>query len=533
MGSVARAKRVVIEEGTPSVGLSAPSNQDAFGGVGSKILGQQIGIQEEAKRRADDLRSKKLAVDLSNLRNSTVLDYKKQKGLNASESFDEYRDKYYKQVEDLTKDLTEDQRFLAESIVARDNGLFDHALEGHMDAERISAENKGDQDLIATLINDSAMSYGAVGFVDQNLALIQASTDDMSHRNGWTQESKDLARMDVTGKLISAVVGSAVSEGDTYTARAYFDKYKDHLSPAMKEKIQKTVELSEFTGQAQIETDSIYGKDVSFSEKLSLARQLDDPKLRDEVVKRLKTRNQELKELKSRQESEAGQIALDHIHNGGSVESLSVDIRDRLKLSTINSLYTYQSKLNAGGSSTNPEVYYTLMQASVLERDKFLATNLVDFVDKLSPSDFKYLVKRQTNSRSDRVGDPVEGVFKAVESILDENGFSKKGKKERSVFYNQVRDAIGSFKDISGIEPSYSDIKDISMGLLKEYDRKFRVRDILPLVGDTEFSKTPVSDFRKEDVELATEQLVKNGLEVTEENIRFLIMRAEQIRGGH
>ena len=60
------------------------------------------------------MRSKKLAVDLSNLGNSTVLDYKKKKGFNASESFDEYRDKYYKQVEDLSAFLHESAHYYLE-----------------------------------------------------------------------------------------------------------------------------------------------------------------------------------------------------------------------------------------------------------------------------------------------------------------------------------------------------------------------------------------------------------------------------------
>lgn len=89
------------------------------------------------------------------------------------------------------------------------------------------------------------------------------------------------------------------------------------------------------------------------------------------------------------------------IDSGGSIEDIDVESRKALGLTAMSSLRTYEQRVRSGSpSETDPQTYYSLRLMSADDPAQFRNLNLMEYVDRLSKSDFKAMTGLQTSDSS-------------------------------------------------------------------------------------------------------------------------------------
>jgi soluble lytic murein transglycosylase len=147
----------------------------------------------------------------------------------------------------------------------------------------------------------------------------------------------------------------------------------------------------------------------SMPQALAEVRKIEDPKLRDEVSRRVKDEFQARKQAQDYQKEQVYESSYDKLRlSNGDLDTISPQTWTYMDAAQVERLKDYAQKVKSGeGVKTDPAVYYDLSTraASPDLRDKFMKENLLNYVNKLAPSDFQEMVKLQTSLRKE---DPAE-----------------------------------------------------------------------------------------------------------------------------
>lgn len=218
----------------------------------------------------------------------------------------------------------------------------------------------------------------------------------------------------VTTATHVGVIDRLLANDDDGKASAYYDEVKDQISGDARAKVEKNLEEGSLRGESQRKSDEIILAGGTLTEQRNKAKEIADPKLRDAVEARIE-HNNAIKEREDRErEEQVLKGAYDTIDRTGQWTKIPASVWTGLSGSSRSALKNYaEQKAQGIPVKTNLSSYYTLTTMAGSEPEKFLKSNLLEYRDKLSESDFKQMSDLQMRMRA--------GDAKASEKTI--NGF--------------------------------------------------------------------------------------------------------------
>lgn len=328
-----------------------------------------------------------------------------QRGQNAFGIVDKYGQDFIKHGADMESNLAnENQRAIYRKYFNAEDADFTEDLQRHLFKEADSFADEQSESLISNYRNDAILNYSNPEKV--RASLMGQETEIMNHakRKGLPAEWVKQKIGEVTSKTHSGVIQSYLNGDDDRTAKAYFDANKDDISADERLKIEKDLNEGMLRGESQRQSDLIFSKNKeSMSAAVAEAKKIKEPKLRDEVLKRVQD-NFAIKEKAEREDNENLHIAaLNQIdQNNGDFAIEKINGWQRFSVAERDSLERYARDKKVGREpKTNWTTYYDVMQLAQNPdlKEEFLSTNLLKYRGDLADAEFKQVVGLQAGLR--------------------------------------------------------------------------------------------------------------------------------------
>lgn len=167
------------------------------------------------------------------------------------------------------------------------------------------------------------------------------------------------------------------------------------------------------------------------------------------------------------------------IQQGGSVASLPPELRARMEPTEIANVEQYERvrQANGGAVKTDMKVYADLLDQAVARPLEFATRSLVDLQPSLSDSDYRALLKAQTEIKAGRpaalqaerklvteVSTPILrdlGIVRPVKGAPTRSQTVKGQEARYEMFVDAVQREVESFKGLTGKDPTVADVEAI------------------------------------------------------------------------
>lgn len=552
MPRVPQYERQVQERGLPSARLTQAADTEAFGGGQSfqQVTNAAAKFIQEKKQEADDIATTEAYSDAVKAKNELMYDPQNgamnRKGKNAIGAVEEYSDQYQKRLKDIEKKLRNgNQRAMFEKIKSRESLELHNTLQRHEFQEHARYDQETTMSAIEASRDDAIKNYQNNGKVSESISIQVAAIDAHGKRNGLSSEAIKSEKEKAVSSTHSGVINRMLNNGQDKLAKAYFDEVKTSLTGDDTARIEKSLSSGTLRGEAQRKTDEIIGKAESLKDGLEMARSIKDSNLRDEVVSRVKTRFSESKAISDQQKEKRYQQAADILEKTGDKDRIPNDLWSQLSLSERNAIDSRAKQIASGiPVSTDWKVYYELKtQASSSDtRDKFLRTNLLTVRDKLSDSDFKELVKLQSQLRTgdQKALEEVSG-YRTANQVVNDTMKSvgidpNKDEEKASLLKRRVDQEISDLAKRTGKKPNTQEIQGIVDNLLVrgEVDGFFyNPNKFLFEVEKGDVFMVDTKDIPRNERLKIEEALRANNLPITEDSVIDLYNRKLQRNLGN
>jgi len=213
---------------------------------------------------------------------------------------------------------------------------------------------------------------------------------------GLGKEAVDQQVREVTSRTHVGVIANLLSKDNDRGAQAYFEATKDQIAGEKLDEVQRAIEEGSLRGEGQRKADEIAGAGGTLKEQLEKARQIDDPKLRDQVEQRIEHKailqDREEKEYAQQQE----RSAYDILDRSADVSKIPPSMWATFDGPTRSAMRHYATmKAKGEPIETDLGVYYSLMQQARERPQGFVGVNLLQYRTKLGESEFKQLAGLQ------------------------------------------------------------------------------------------------------------------------------------------
>lgn len=203
------------------------------------------------------------------------------------------------------------------------------AVDSHTARERVSWLNDVDETTIREAIDDALANRTNPVEIAKSLTQIDRTVDLQAARNGWSAEVAKSKKEQVRSALHKGVVDAFQSSGQYLTARQYYEALKEDIDPSVRAGLEKSLKEGVTRQVAQQASDSIMARQLSRTEALKLARRIKDPLIRDEVVKRVDMRYDEVQTARNENDRELRRSAISKVEQG-KIDQLTTDERDAM-----------------------------------------------------------------------------------------------------------------------------------------------------------------------------------------------------------
>ena len=534
----------VREEITPRVQDTTRPSSAAFGGGQQQVfqsagrLAQASGeLFDRTRTRIVDAQVKEGDARFGELQTLVEQQVGQMKLKNAADSVTFADDEFQKGVEGILKDIDDDavKARLQGAAELRKSKLRERAIK-HTFSEAEKYEDQTQSAFVNNARNEAIQNYREPGAIQESLIMQLNSIESYAQNKGWSAEQTKEAMTTAQSKTHLGILQRMVNAGDDQLASDYISKVKKSLAADDLVTAEKLVDSGNLRGESQRRADDIFGKN-SESQTLALeeARSIDDPKLRDETVRRVKQRFSDKKKAKDQDNESLHQRAANTIDGGGGVDAIPREDWERFSASQKTALINYANKRSEGiEPETDWVKYYDLKtKASVpATRGEFLKTNLMELRPKMADREFKEMVKLQADLRSGKKSKELDG-FRSDNQIVNDAmraaGFNTNPSpgsdeaKSLSQLRARVDEEIRQRQERTGKKATNEDIQSVVDTMLVEvvtdpglfFDTRKRVFELDPEeTGQIEIDDVPRNDRNK--IEQA---LKKNGVPVTEDAI--------------
>lgn len=480
-----RQPRQTVDVDFISQGRRAAQETQAAG----RAIAQVANVFESRRNDADDIQFAELDSELTKVKNTVQAQVSEKKGkdaINSRQFINEQWERATKPILEKANDRVK-QRLSAASLAY--SGQLDGFAIKHEQQQIQEYDNQVTSASIESAQDDALINYTNPEIIEMSLFKVESVIRRNGERQGSAPEVIEANIQQAKSSTHSKVLSRMVNSGEDLSAKNYYERYKDQFTGADQARAESVLEESSIRGESQRRSDEILIKYDSQPEALEAARKIQDPKLRDETVRRVKSRFAEKKELDRQAEEERFTNAINTIEASGSTEEIPREDWAQFSLPERNGLIKYAQDSKRGiRPSTEWETYYDLKtQASVSgkSREKFMQTNLMKFRDRLADDEFKELVKLQTDLRQGKGAPKDLDGFRSdnqiVNDIMRSAGINPNPNpgtdesKEVALLRQQIETQVKVYQDRTGKKITNDELTNIANTMLTQVvtDRGF------------------------------------------------------------
>lgn len=389
---------------------------EAFGGgagvdrqfaTGRAMIDDAQKIVVEEKQKADDAVIQSKYAKAVEEKNRQVYDPKEgvvaRRGRDGLGVVDEFKPKYKKFLDDLESDLTPDQKAMFRKMRVREELEFDGLLNRHMSQESDRLQDDSFKSLITTMQDDTVQNFDVEGKVAGNLGIMKGAAAERARVLGMDAPQTQAFIADIESKTHVGVLSRMLANGDDLRAKGYFDANKAGLRGQDLTSVERALEEGSLRGESQRQADAIMFKAPDRVSAMAHVTNIKDPKLRDEVERRVNHHFAQLKQIEADQKEQSMLNATNIIEKTKDFDKVPPQVVAGLTVSERNGLRNYADSLREGKKpATEWATYYELktLASTAATRDSFLRKNLMVYRPNMADAEFKELVTLQTALRS-------------------------------------------------------------------------------------------------------------------------------------
>lgn len=383
---------------------------------------------------------------------------------------------------------------------------------------------------LSNLQNEAAINYLDPDSIGQSVTDQVTTIEAYAARTGkskeWTEEAK---RKSVSGTH-SSVIKRMVDNKEDQIAKAYLEQVKERgeLSANDLQRLEGMVGESSLRGESQRQTEMIMAEHSNLTEALSAARNISNPEVQDQTVKRLKVRFTEQKMAQEQFRERDYESAALVIEDTGSIDNIPVDqwrsftAAERSKLRRIQA-----NKVSGRENVTDNKTYEMLATMATVEPDKFKRRNILAMDgDKLSPQHQRKFIDLREKMRSGSGKDRKDvGKFGTDQQIISAaiQELQIKDSKDKGLFRRRVSEEIEAWEIANKREASRDEVRKIVdfMGSEVTIDGLIWNSDIKAYKFDPNVDTLVIDDEAREAI---VESFKVKGIDPTESQIRGAFM---------
>jgi len=371
---------------------------------------------------------------------------------------------------------TEEQRVSFKKLAYGRQADVSRNLNRHVSQEKTRYEIQETEAYIETERQAVIQNPFDVARIDQALNRQTMAVLALGERNGLPAEVVNKSLQEVHSKTHSAAINQMLAQGNDMAADKYFKSVQDQIVGDDKTRLTKDLEVATLAGESQRKASDLFTT-KSFGEALTAARSIEDPKLQDATISRIKELQMQ-KDAVERDQKEKMNINFADMIDAGQDPRGKPGWAD-LTTSERTNLDNYYRHRQAGTEpKTNWGTYYDLksLGANPGTREEFMQMDLfTQYRSKLADSEFTEIVNLQSGLRN---GDgstksALDGfmtdqmvVNGAIESMGIDIGpkASDKEKQKADTFRRLVDEQVIQLKQ-SGKKVTNDDIRNITDNL--------------------------------------------------------------------
>lgn len=433
------------------------------------------------------------------------------------------------------------------------------SLNRHTATQREVANDLVSESAIAQAQDDATAAWNNPTVVGQSLRLVTDEVVDAGRRKGLPasviQQQVEAAQT----KIHLGVIDRALAV-DPMAAQAYYNTNKASIDGSARTDVEKALEAGVLRKQSQGEADRIYGMGLPEKDAMKAARDIKDPKLRDETVTRLQRRFGEDDRIRRDAERAAKDSAWSTVINGGSVDDIPATTLATMDGTTISAMRTFEKKRAADGrgfaDATKPEAYNRLHNLFMEDKVAFAEYDITSEINNLDEGDYQYWLSQQravdkagereaAKATSYTLGDRVAKEYMNAAGIGYTSSASASDAKKSQRVFSLIRNTIDELH-AEGKKPTLQDIETRldelflvgDLGGMLSRDRPFM--EVLGTDDESEFVLRDIDEQKDriarvsgvpaDTVAAVVEALEDANIPVTIENIRATYEKATNAR---
>ena len=288
----------------------------------------QLGEQEQAKDNAREVQDRmtRFKQDIFDHtygnRDKNITGFRETKAQTALDGSKAFRDK----IEELrlknSGEITNSDIQAAFTAASQNKQLETFNVHArYLVGERQTAENASDAAALQQYFEDIAANPQDPNNTSRYSAIVALSLR-MADRQGITDETarENLVMSNLTGAH-QAAIDTLLDNGRASEAEAYFIRFKAQIAPTVRGGIVKNIRNVGIRQEAQDQFDAILA--IPFekgADRLAAAHQIEDPKVKDSVVARVRQHNADLARQKNEDEKNLRTNAVAKANQGENIE---------------------------------------------------------------------------------------------------------------------------------------------------------------------------------------------------------------------
>jgi hypothetical protein len=485
----------VKESALPNARVNLNASLESFGGgqsaqnLQNTIQGVNRAAQDLISKElenADRLRVLKAEDEVAKIK--TMLMYDKDQGFMNKKGEDAFGvpDEYGKRFDDELKRIesglsNERQRSLFQERTSSHKRSLGDQLQQHVFAETKQYDEQVTKSRLSTAQEEAVLNYQNPQIVAEALAIQDQTIREHADRNGLPPEAVEQFTREAASTTHSRVIDRMLNTGSDIHAKKYFEAHKDQFTAKDAVAIEKALEEGSIRGESQRLSDQIMKTHGTMTSALEEAKKVEDPKLRDALVARVRDEFQLKKIAEDQRKEKLFENAANVIEkNGGDRDKIPPGVWAALSLQDRKAIDARARQLREGTPPTTEwGQFYELktIASDPATRGEFLRTNLMTMRHQLADPEFKELVNLQTSLRNgDDDAEAKLGEFRTANQVIKESLAAmdidptpEPGTKDAmkvAEFTRMVQEEANSLQRQSGKKVTSEQIQDISNKLL-------------------------------------------------------------------
>lgn len=535
----------------------------AFGGYnrftpnpfqGASGLSEEVErFADQQKKNADDTATIGAQSDLVKLKNSLLYDPQSgainQKGQNALGVLDTYTQKYDDGVQQIRQGLSNPvQQDMFDRMSTKYGDELNGELHRHVAQQVQEIQKDTFQNGISVNRDDAIQNFQNPDKVQESLGIQKSLLNTFAQQQGIPIDSDTYKNMDqeIQSKTHTGVIERMVDNGQDLAAKNYYDQNKDSIIGPEADRTARLVEASSIRGESQRMVDDFANRNLSTKDAMSEIRDIENPKLRDEVNIRYKQNMAEQQQLQRDVQAQQYQGITDLLVQSGGKADIPVSKLVGLPASDIEGFNKLKKQLVEGDD--NPENgpdYYNmkLMAATPQTKDDFLKQNLIDPNLKVTRNERHELIELQSKLKTgDEKADGLLSDFRTKDEVvtgvlksigIDPNNKGSGNQTKVDQFRAMVADQQTAFQKQTGKQATNQDLdqiaNEVATKVIKEkgflWNSNARLFELNP--GETIQGIDPGDVPRSERIKIE-DALRKNNIPITDKSVTDLYTRKLQ-----